>query len=56
MVKHLGLDRSGVYDKSTELYDENKNTIEKVATMRTFNTLDEMPKHALKPGAAVPLR
>ena len=56
MVKHLGLDQSGVYDKSTELYDENKNTIEKVATMRTFNTLDEMPKHALKPGAAVPLR
>ena len=53
MVKHLGLDRSGVYDKSTELYDESKNTIEKVVTMRTFSSLDEMPRHALKPGKMI---
>jgi hypothetical protein len=53
MVKHLGLDPKGVLDKKTGEYDEKRNTIEKVATMRTFNALTDMPKHALKPGPIV---
>ena len=53
MVKHLGLDPKGVLNKKTGEYDEKKNTIEKVATMRTFNALKDMPKHALKPGPMV---
>ena len=56
MVKHLGLDTDGVLDKKTGKFDENKNTIEKVATMRNFHTLADMPKHSLKPGAMVSLR
>tara|TARA_B100000953_G_scaffold8858_1_gene7885 strand:- start:471 stop:1181 length:711 start_codon:yes stop_codon:yes gene_type:complete len=56
MVKHLGLDPDGVLDKKTGKFDESKNTIEKVATMRNFHTLADMPKHALKPGAMVSLR
>ena len=56
MVKHLGLDTDGVLDKKTGKFDENKNTIEKVATMRNFHTLADMPKHSLKPGTMVSLR
>ena len=56
MVKHLGLDAGGVLDKKTGKFDESKNTVEKVATMRNFNTLADMPQHALKPGAMVSLR
>ena len=56
MVKHLGLDTEGVLDKKTGKFDESKNTIEKVTTMRNFHTLADMPKHALKPGAMVSLR
>ena len=53
MVKHLGLDPEGVLNKRTGEYDEKKNTIEKGSTMRTFKSLTEMPKHALKPGTIV---
>jgi len=56
MVKHLGLDTDGVLDKKTGKFDENKNTIEKVATMRNFHTPADMPKHSLKPGTMVSLR
>ena len=56
MAKHLGLDAGGVLDTKSGKFDESRNTIEKVDTMRTFHTLAEMPKHALKPGAAVPIR
>ena len=56
MVKHLGLDTDGVLDKKTGKFDENKNTIEKVATMRNFHTLADMPKHSLKHGTMVSLR
>ena len=56
MVKHLGLDASSVLDKKTGKFDESKNTVEKVATMRNFNTLADMPQHALKPGAMMSLR
>ena len=53
MVKHLGLDAEGVLDAKTGKYDERKNTLEKVETMRVFKSLKYMPKHALKPGAVV---
>ena len=53
MVKHLGLNPKGVLDKKTEEYDETGNTIETTAQQRTFNSLDEMPKHALKPGTLI---
>ena len=53
MVKHLGLDPKGVLNKKTGEYNEKRNTIEKVATMRIFNSLTDMPKHALKPGPIV---
>ena len=56
MVKHLGLNPDGVLNKKTGVFDESKNTIEKPATMRTFDTIAEMPDHALKPGAIVSLR
>ncbi|MBC8244540.1 MAG: acetylxylan esterase [Verrucomicrobia bacterium] len=56
MVKHLGLDAGGVLDTKSGTFDESRNTIEMVDTMRTFDTLAEMPKRALKPGAAVPMR
>ena len=53
MVKHLGLNVKGVLNKKTGAYDESKNTIEPVETMRNFKTLADMPKHALKPGSSV---
>lgn len=53
MVKHLGLNASGVLNKKTGVYDEGKNTLEPVDTMRNFKTLADMPKHALKPGSRV---
>ncbi len=56
MVEHLVLKSKGVLNAKTGVYDESKNTLEKVETMRTFNSLKEMPKHALKPGALVSFR
>ena len=53
MVKHLGLNSKGVLDPKTGKYDETKNTIEEVQTMRTFNALADMPKHALKPDSMI---
>jgi len=56
LVRHLGLDPTGVYDPSTELYDESGNTIEDVATMRVFDDGHPPPAHALTPGSTVALR
>ena len=56
MAKHLGLNTAAVLDKTTGRFDESRNTIEKTATMRNFNTLADMPPHALRPGATVPMR
>ena len=53
MVKHLGLNPNGVLSKKTGEYDESGNTIETTAQQRTFNSLDELPAHALKPGARI---
>ncbi len=56
MVKHLGLYAKGVLNAKTGVYDESKNTLEKVETMRTFNSLKDTPKHALKPGSMISFR
>ena len=53
MVKHLDLISQGVLDSKTGKYDETQNTIEEVETMRTFDALADMPKHALKPGSMI---
>ena len=53
MVKHLGLNAKGVLDSKTGKFDEASNTIEKVETMRTFDRMADMPKHALKPGSRI---
>jgi hypothetical protein len=53
MVKHLGLDSKGVFNKKTGEYEESGNVIESVAQQRTFNSLEEMPEHSLKPGALI---
>ena len=53
MVKHLDLDSKGVLDPKSGEYDETKNTIEEVGTMRTFDASEDMPKHALKPGSTI---
>ncbi len=56
MVKHLGLDSTGVVDAKTGKFDESKNTIETPQQMRVFNDKHPYPKHALKPGATVAVR
>lgn len=53
MVKHLKLDSSDVLDKTTELYDESKTTIETPDEMRVFDEEYTMPEHALAPGSSV---
>ena len=56
MVEHLGLNAKDVLDPKTGEYDESKNTLEKVETMRVFKSLKDMPRHALKPGSVVRFR
>jgi len=53
MARHLGLNSKGVLNKKTGVYDESKNTIETPKRMHNFASLEDMPKHALKPGAMV---
>jgi hypothetical protein len=53
MVKHLGLNASGVLDKKSGKFDESKNTMESPQQMRVFGKERPLPKHALKPGTAV---
>ncbi|MDA7667547.1 acetylxylan esterase [bacterium] len=56
MVKHLNLSDVGVRNTSTGIYDESATVIEKPSQMRVFASLNEMPPHALKPGARVALK
>jgi hypothetical protein len=56
MVKHLGLKAKGVVAPSTGKFDESRTTLETPAQMRVFDDAHPLPKHALKPGATVPLR
>ena len=53
MVKHLRLNNSGVVDVDTGIYNETRNTIESVETMRVFDEEHSLPDHALEPGAFV---
>ena len=53
MVKHMGLDATGVLDKSTGEFDESKTVLEKPELMRVFDDRHPLPKHALKPGSMV---
>jgi len=54
MVKHMGLDPSGVLDPDTGTFDESKTTIERPDQMRVFDEQHPLPDHALKPGSSVP--
>ena len=53
MVKHLGLDRTGVHNPQTEVYDESKTTVETPDQMRVFDKDFPQPPHTLKPGSKV---
>lgn len=53
MVKHMGLDATGVLDKSTGAFDESKTFLEKPELMRVFDDQHPLPSHALKPGSMV---
>ena len=56
MVKHLGLNDTGIRDTSTGVYDESATVIEKPAQMRVFDSAAELPSHALRPGARIAFR
>ena len=53
MVKHLKLDSTGILNAETGEFDESKNVIESVETMRVFDEQHPMPTSALKPGSIV---
>ncbi|KAA5541402.1 acetylxylan esterase [Roseiconus nitratireducens] len=53
MVKHLGLDDSGVLDPATGQFDESANTIESIQPMRVFDQEHPLPKDALPPGSQI---
>ena len=53
MVKHLKLNKKGVYDPATEVYDESKTVLETPEQMRVFNEARPLPEQALKPGSKV---
>ena len=53
MVKHLGLDPTGVRDPKTGVFDESKTTVETPEQMRVFENPSDLPPHALKPGSSV---
>ena len=55
MVKHLGLDSTGVLDKATGKFDETGTKLQTTAEMRVFESREKMPAHALKPGSRVML-
>ena len=54
MVKHLGLDASGIVDPTSGKFDESKTTIETPEQMRVFGEKRPIPTSALKPGSTVP--
>ncbi|MGI9455330.1 MAG: alpha/beta hydrolase family protein [Aeoliella sp.] len=56
MVKHLGLDPTGIYDRSKDLFEESKTTLESPEQMRVFDDSHPLPEHALEPGSRVDLR
>jgi hypothetical protein len=56
MVKHLGLDATGVVDAATGKFDESRNVLETPARMRVVDKSHPLPDDALKPGSSVALR
>ena len=56
MVKHLGLDSTGVLDAATGKFDESGTKLETPPQMRVFDEAYPLPKHALKPSATVTIR
>ena len=55
MVKHLGLDSTGVLDKATGKFDETGTKLQTTAELRVFESRETMPAHALQPGSRVML-
>ena len=55
MVKHLKLDPAGIFDATTELYDETGTTIETPEQMYVFDKLRPYPAAARKPGSHISL-
>lgn len=53
MVKHMGLDTTGVLDKTSGEFDESKTVLEEPELMRVFDDQHPLPSHALKPGSMV---
>jgi hypothetical protein len=53
MVKHLGLDATGVLDPKTGIFDESESVVETPEQMRVFDESNPIPGHALKPGSMV---
>ena len=56
LVKHLGLDSTGILDPKTGKFDEGKTVMESVGQMQVFNEKRPQPKGTLKPGASVAIR
>ena len=53
MVKHMGLDTTGILDKTSGEFDESKTVLEEPELMRVFDDQHPLPNHALKPGSMV---
>ncbi|MEE2639605.1 MAG: family 16 glycoside hydrolase [Planctomycetota bacterium] len=53
LVKHLGLDSSGVLDPGSGVYDESRNTLETPEQMRVFTPSRPLPGHAVRPGSPI---
>jgi len=53
MVKHMGLDATGVVDPDLGVFDEGKTVLESPEMMRVFDDDHPLPEHALKPGTTV---
>lgn len=55
VVEHLQLDRTKVFDESSEVFDESRNTIERPESMFVFDDKLPYPASALAPGSKVSL-
>lgn len=53
MVKHLGLDPTGVVVPATGKFDESKSVVETPEQMRVFDEAHPIPAHALAPGSII---
>ena len=56
LVKHLKLNPAGVFDATTELYDETGTMLENPEQMFVFDKHHPYPETALEPGSQVSLR